>query len=227
MCLLALFGVTSAQAVTTLYTNESDYLTALAGLGFVDTTIQESFEDGPPWPRFLSSADSVSNQGITWSRLASHADTVGLTTSNADAHEGSYQMFTLDSSTLQHALPDGYSLAASDLSLYGVGGWFSGNNTKLGFTVDGDSTRVDFAGDQATVLDWTFLGFVEDNPALAFSRVEIIAIEDTGGDRQTFFSDDFTLAGQTTVVPLPASLPLFGTGLLAVGGFLRRRGKRL
>jgi hypothetical protein len=137
----------------------------------------------------------VSNLGITWSRLASHGNSVGLSTSSATAHDGSYQMFVFDSSTFSHPLPDGFSLTAGNFKLYGVGVWFKGNNTKLGFSVDGDSTRVDFTGDQATVFDWKFLGFIEDDVNSGFSRVEIFSREDTGGDRRTFFSDDFTMAG--------------------------------
>jgi hypothetical protein len=216
MSLAVLFGPTSVQAITTVYTDEATYLAALTGLSFV-STVQESFEDDSLWPRFLSSAPNVSNLGITWSPLAA---TAGITTSDADSHDGSFQMFAVEG--LSHPFPDGFSLTAGSFNLYGVGGWFKGNNTKLGFSVDGDSTRVNFTGAEATVFDWKFLGFIEDDINAGFSSVEVIST-DEGGDSRIFFSDDFTLAGQATVVPLPASLPLFGTGLMAMLGLLGRR----
>ena len=80
------------------------------------------------------------------------------------------------------------------------------------------------------VADWKFLGFVEDDPALGFRSVEILETE-AATEARYFFSDDFTLGGQAGAfppapVPLPAALPLFGTGLMVLMGVLGRRGKR-
>jgi cysteine-rich repeat protein len=155
--------------------------------------VQEGFENDPPWPRFLSSASSVSHLGITWSPLAAHPAAAGVTTGTAQPHGGSYEMFLLDG--LSHPVPDGVSLTADGSSLYAVGGWFRApQGAKLAFTVDGDTARVDFTGEEATVFGWKFLGFVEDDVNAGFSTVEVYSVEDTADQRNIFFSDDATLA---------------------------------
>jgi hypothetical protein len=177
---------------------EQAYRDHLAALGFTVSTAREGFEDDLTWPRFLSSALSVSNLGITWSRLASQPVTAGITTSTANPHSGSYEMFSFDSNTFSHPIQDGYSLTTgSSFPLYGVGGWFrSAQGAKLAFSVDGDSTRVNFTGEEATVFGWKFLGFVEDNVNFGFSTVAIHSVEDAAEQRNTFFSDDFTFGAE-------------------------------
>ena len=73
--------------------------------------------------------------------------------------------------------------------------------------------------------------FLKDQ-TLGFNSVEILEVDEVvGGETRIYASDAFTLAGEAGAfppapVPLPAALPLFGTGLMVMIGFLGRRGKR-
>lgn len=200
---------------------ETAYQTALGGLGFA-ASLSESFENGQWVDARTIPQVSVTNLGITWSRPGAFLRT---STGGGDVHDGSYIMFTWDNSTglPTHAIPDGYTLTASGPSLFGVGGWFqAGTTANIDFIVDGDPTRVDFTGLETSLdASWKFLGFVETDPALGFTSVEIMETDETGDETKIFFSDDFTLGASP--VPLPASLPLLGSGLMAMVGFLGRR----
>ena len=226
--LLSLPGVAQSAVVTYCCdaTAETAYQTALDGLSFVNRA-PESFEDGAWVAARTIPQSSVTNLGITWERSGAFLRT---STNGGDlppGTTGSYVMFTWDNSSglPLHAIPDGYTLTANGFPLYGVGGWFSaGTLAELAFFVDGDQTPVDFTGAEATVTDWKFLGFIENDSTLGFSSVMIRETDETGDETRIFFSDDFTLGA--AAVPLPAALPLFGTGLMAMMGLLGRRGKR-
>lgn len=223
--LLSLSGVAQSAVVTYCCDQaaQTAYQTALDTLGF--SRALESFEDGA-WvaAQTAPQPSPVTNLGITWSR-----DGAGFSTSDGGGSvvDGSWIMFT-DVGGSVHAVPDGYTLTAPGFPLYGVGGWFTSTQAKLAFIVDGDTTRVNFTGTEATVTGWTFLGFIEDDPTLGFNSVEILEVDEVvGGETRIFASDAFTLGGQAgAFVPLPAALPLFGTGLMVMIGFLGRRGKR-
>jgi len=209
---LALFAIPSVQADVTTYccdaAAEAAYLADLAGLASQPDLLQESFEEGPWGEARTVPQSSVSNLGVTWSRLDAYLST---STGGGDVHDGSYIMFTWNmiNGLPVHAIPDGYTLVADGSTLYGVGGWFTGNNTKLAFIVDGDPERVDFTGAEATVSDWRFLGFIE---TLGFGNLEIRAVDEVGDETRIFFSDDFTLAlGAGTAPPPSGAVDLSGS----------------
>ncbi len=214
-----------AQSAVTTYTDEAAYLAALDGLGFVNR-VTDSFEAGG-WvaARTIPQA-SVTHQGITWERPGAFLRT---SSGGGDVHDGSYIMFTWDNSSglPLHAIPDGYTLTAEAHSLYAVGGWFQASTTaNLAFIVDGDPFRVDFTGAESALSStWKFLGFIDSDPTAGFTSVEILETDETGDETRIFFSDDFTLGA--AVVPLPAALPLFSTGLLGLMGVLGWRGQRV
>jgi hypothetical protein len=219
--LLSLTG--AAQSAIVTYTDETAYLTALDGLGFA-SRLTESFEDGGWIAARTTPQASVTNLGITWSRPGAFLRT---STGGGDVHDGSYIMFTWDNSSglPLHAIPDGYTLTSSASSLYAVGGWFqAGTTANLDFIVDGDPFRVDFTGAETALTSaWKFIGFIETDQTLGFTSVQILETDETGDETKIFFSDDFTLG--VAAVPVPAALPLFGSGLMGIMGVLGWRRK--
>jgi hypothetical protein len=186
---LLFLTVRSPAAVTTYCCDqaaEDAYITALATLVPSASVVHESFEAGP-WASIRSPTfqPTVTNLGIIWTQPDD-----GLTTNNARSVDGDYQMYTFDA-VFGHTEPDGYTLTGDGLNLHGVGGWFRGTGTKLSFIVDGDPDRVDFTGEQATVTDWTFLGFIDTVP---FSSLEIVRTDEIGNETNWFWSDDFNIA---------------------------------
>ena len=206
---LALFVVPCAQAAVTTYccdaAAEAAYRADLAGFAVQPDVLRESFEDGPWVAVRTAPQPSVSNLGVTWSRLDAGLRT---STGGGDVHDGSYLMFSYDviNGLPTHAIPDGYTLAADGSTLYGVGGWFTGTNAKLDFIVDSDPQRVDFTGAEATVdASWKFLGFIE---TLGFGSLEIRTTDEVGNEIRIFFSDDFTLGVDTGIPPPPPDGPV-------------------
>ncbi|MEW8505145.1 MAG: Calx-beta domain-containing protein [Candidatus Thiodiazotropha sp.] len=192
------------QAEVTVYccdaNAEAQYLQDLNALQSVTVDItNESFE-GTAWDGTrVNLQETVTSQSITWgTNGSSPGDFVGIRTSTGggDTHEGQYIVFAVDENNF-HLTPDNITLTANGITLYGVGGWFtSSGGTEMSFT----SNRgiIDFPGEQATVFDWTFLGFIDDS---GFSTLLIETAEIVGDDIKTFFSDDFTIAAQDGAFP--------------------------
>ena len=186
LALLLVSSIAPAHAAPVVYTSEAEYLAALSALGY--NTLPESFESDT----WRTIAPSITNNGVTWVPVVEAGTDVVLRTSYADSHDGKYQLYTSDLSTFLHGVPDGYTLT-SNTKIYGAGGWFSGNGAKLGFTLDG-VTPVDYTGTDATVVEWKFLGFIDQQ---GFNTLEIKSIDETI-ESKYFFSDDFHLASNYT-----------------------------
>ncbi|MEJ2618969.1 MAG: Calx-beta domain-containing protein [Candidatus Thiodiazotropha sp.] len=203
--LLTIFGLIyslESHAVVSVYccdaTAEAQFIQDLSNLPSISTDLtKESFE-GSDWEGTRSSGvQSVTSQGITWSGSSTESSFVRTSTSGGDVHEGSYLMFPVDNRNT-HLVPDKYTLSASGTTLYGVGGWFrSSTGAKIGFTANG-SAAVDFTGSDATVSEWTFLGFIDD---AGFTTVQVAAVDEGGDEVNIFFSDDFTLGAQSGAFP--------------------------
>ena len=202
LTILGLASSFESHAVVTVYccdaTAEAQFIQDLSNLPSISTDItKESFE-GSDWDGTRTTGvQSVTSQGITWAGSSTESSFVRTSTSGGDVHEGSYLMFPVDNRN-DHLIPDKYTLTASGTTLYGVGGWFrSSTGAKIGFTTNG-SAPVDFTGADATVSDWTFLGFIDD---AGFTTVLVEAVDEGGDEVNIFFSDDFTLGAQSGAFP--------------------------
>jgi cytochrome oxidase Cu insertion factor (SCO1/SenC/PrrC family) len=168
---------------------ETAYHAAIAAHALQPDTVSESFESGP-WEATRNVAEiSVTNQGIIWS---SSDAAMRTSLGGGSVHDGTYLMFAQSQiNPPLHPVPDGYALDADGVRLFSVGGWFRGSGGKLAFIVDDDPDHVDFTGNEATVNEWKFLGFVD---SLAFSKLEIRNVDEIGDETNIFFSDDFSMA---------------------------------
>ncbi|MCU7933390.1 MAG: hypothetical protein KZQ99_00735 [Candidatus Thiodiazotropha sp. (ex Dulcina madagascariensis)] len=200
--LFALILSFDSQSAVTVYccdaAAEAQYIQDLNALPSIAIdTATESFE-GDAWSGTRTTpALSVTSQSITWAPSSSEVAGVRTSTGGGDVHEGTYLMFAADA-TNGHLTPDKYTLTANGITLYGVGGWFrSTGGAKLAFTTNGAGV-VDFTGEQATVFDWTFLGFIDDG---GFSNLLIETADEVGNEANIFFSDDFTLGAQSGAFP--------------------------
>lgn len=201
LSLIALLFSFQSHAAVTVYccdaNAEAQYIQDLAALTSVSVDMTtESFE-GSDWAGTRTTPQvSVTSQSVTWAASSTGVSGVRTSTGGGDVHEGSYLLFAADKDN-GHLVPDKITLTANGITLYGVGGWFrSSGGAQLGFTTNGDT--VDFTGEQATVFDWSFLGFIDDG---GFSTLLIETVDETGPEANTFFSDDFTLAAQAGAFP--------------------------
>ncbi len=185
----------NSQAAVTVYCCDADaearFIQDLAGLnGGAISMAGESFEsDAWSATRGTFPALNISSQGIIWA--ANPNVTSGLLSDGfGGAHDGTYRLFAArEAGSATHPIPDAISLNSGSMTLYGVGGWFySGGGAQLGFTSNG--ATIDFTGTQATVLDWTFLGFIDDG---GFTTLVIQTVDEEGAEPSIFFSDDFIL----------------------------------
>ena len=201
LSLFALLVPFESHAAVTVYccdaSAEAQFIQDLASLPSlsVDMTT-ESFESADWSGTRTRPVDSVTTQSITWAASSTGVAGVRTSTGGGDVHEGTYLMFAADQDN-GHLVPDKVTLTANGTTLYGVGGWFrSAGGAQIGFTTNGDT--VDFTGEQATVFDWRFLGFIDDG---GFSTVLIETVDETAPEEKTFFSDDFTLGAQSGTFP--------------------------
>ena len=127
LSVLGLVAVAGAQVGVTTYccdeTAESAYLADLAALGFAVSTLHEGF-DLAPWGAATAFSTgtpkpSVTNLDITWAPPVLDGF-VATSTGGGDVHDGSYLMYSLDSSAISHPVPDGYTVTANGFVLYGL-----------------------------------------------------------------------------------------------------------
>jgi hypothetical protein len=212
----------SAHALVIEYTNETDYLTALAGFSF--GSFQETFDNDAVWGtvRSPNTAPSILSLGITWS--ANNSNSGVSTTSGAalsgwgffSSPHGDYASGT--GCDVAGACGDGFT-GTSATPLFGVGGWISGTaGASIEFILDGDDANpIGFDGAPAFsgTSNFLFFGVIDDTNG--FTQFEVREMEGTPGDQELIWADDFTMA-----VPEPGTLPLLGAAMMSLA-FLRRR----
>lgn len=239
---------TNTAAAPIIYTSEALYLSDLTSLGF--STISESFEDNLVWADSRNSivspgnTPSVVSQGIVWtSNYAQNNIATGDV--GGSAPDGSYAIYSLphgmttDSglycdSAEDPNIPiecfqnDGLKVASeTGDALYAFGGRIDSNTgiPKITFLLDGidinanGSDNIDNwqrEGDLAN--NWSFIGVIDVD---GFVSAELRELRGKDFQQVLLFADDFTIG--VTAVPIPAAAWLFGTGLIGLVGFARRK----
>jgi hypothetical protein len=232
------FVTLSANAAPVIYTDElfppsggeAAYIGALTAGGY--GTLQEGFEDNGVWAGFRNplSTQQVNSQDILW---ASNLAANNITT-DSTGRAGSYGFFSSphgdqtaetnpaicdvpDPIPEQCFLHDGFVGTNNGAgTLYGVGAWINGmSGAKVALFLD--SVEVDL-GNAGSINGWTFLGVTD---TAGFNSFEFREINGTGEQILTIRADDVTLG--VSAVPVPPAAWLFGSGLIALIGMLRRK----
>jgi hypothetical protein len=208
MACIIFFGFAgSGTTATTIYTSESSYLTALSGLSYA--TIVEGFE-GSAWNtvRNGNTAPSISDQGLTWTA----GTNVG--TFNGMARTGDFGL---------SAHPNGAAGSTdsinvcSTITLFGVGGWFTGFGA-ANVNIDLDDS---YSGATTTspLTSFQFIGVIDTD---GFTSLGLYTTGQLPGTIGNWGADDFTLAHP---VPIPGALWLLGSGCIGIFGIRRRINK--
>ena len=174
---------------TTTYTDESEFLAAVGGLG----TVAEGFEDDVAWggARSPDALPSVTSQDITWN--SNHPQSQ-ISTSGGAAHSGGWGLFSNPHGDQgvpnpNDPIEDGV-LGTPTQPLAAVGGWFRGTSGgDLVVILDGDEANPIGLGPISAAHG--FYGVVSD---AAFTTFEFREIEGTFEDQKFIFVDDVTLA---------------------------------
>lgn len=242
----SLSGIVHAAPV--VYTDEALYLADLAALGYA--SIHESFENDTVWTDSRNSivapdsTPSVTSQGIVWtSNYAQNEIATGNV--GGSAPDGTYAYYSLphgmttdsgmycDSAEdpnvpIECYQNDGLKVqSATGATLYAVGGRFDSNTgtPKITFLLDGmdingnSSDNIDNWQREGDLADaWSFLGVIDVD---GFMSAEVRELKGKDFQQVLLFSDDFTMG--VAAVPVPASIWLFGSGLLGLIGYARKR----
>lgn len=243
--LLGLAGVSNAASV--VYTDRGQFLTELASLGY--SAIHESFENGTVWADSRNSIVNpgsiplVTSQGLIWtSNYAQNELATGDV--GGSAPDGGFAIYSLPhgmttdgplncDSAEDPNIPevcfqnDGLKVESeSGDKLYAFGGRIdTANSGKITFLLDG----VDINGNATDNIDnwqregdpadnWAFVGVIDTE---GFLSVELRELRGKDYQQVLLFADDFTIAAMP--VPVPAAAWLFGTCLIGLMGFARRR----
>lgn len=181
---VVLFGgllTVAVQAVPTVYTDETSYLSALSAGGY--GPLVEGFE-GAAWDGVrttiggVQSAPSVTSQGITWT------STDEVTTSSGAARSGNWGGYDQPGGD-----PD-ILFGQSAFTLYGIGGWFRTNTPTTNIQLYLGGVMID-NGSLTLGTAYSFIGIIE--PA-GFTTFEIRDTEAVPEDQKHWFSDDYTFA---------------------------------
>ena len=199
---------------------EAAYLSIVGQLGY--QTLSEGFEDDVAWgpTRDPLTAPTVLSQGITWETNHNYDPAwTELITGPGKARTGSWAVYDVDhgyaTGTLGECtdvtpLPerclykDGFT-GTSASTLYGVGGYFSGQSQpNLTMIVDG-GTPIGLG--LLTVGGHQFFGVVDTN---GFNTFRVEETDGKVGQRRYVFGDDFTVATSTTDT-IPPQVTWVGT----------------
>jgi hypothetical protein len=196
--LLAGVGLTAAQAATTTYTSQTDFLAAIAASH--SGTVTQGFTGLAPTNGTLDVAGQTLG-GITYGGAgnAVHVADTGVDPSLYDWGSGALLALSLagEPTTLTFAATTAF------------GGWFGTFGDYAGLVL------IEIGGEEFAILtndypDMYFAGFISDTP---FTSVTI-----TTFDSLSTVVDNVILA-----IPEPVSLALFGAALLGLGVVRRRR----
>lgn len=238
--LLAFSGISSAAPV--VYTDEALYLAELATLGY--SPIHESFEDGNVWADTRNtisspgSAPAVTSQGVVWTSNYSQnniaTSTVGGTFAIYSLPHGLTTDGPMACDNMDNPLDECYQndglkvTSETGEALYAFGGRIdTANSGKVTFLLDGvdihgnDTDNIDnWQRDGLWADNWTFVGVIDTD---GFFSAELRELRGEDWSPVLLFSDNFTLGTAPAPVPLPATVWLFGSGLLALVGIARRK----
>jgi hypothetical protein len=231
---IALIMVSSIANSATIYLDETEYLNALADLGY--GSIYEGFEDNVVWEESRTSisssggTSSTTSQGLIWK-----SNFANSSTGKGAAHDDVYGFFsnphgnTLDGGSGCEPSENNWNdpcwqydgwIVESETSetLYGIGGWIDSDTTgaKITFLLDGVNVNPDRDGE--AFLGWTFVGIIDET---GFSTVEIVELTGADYDQHPIWGDSFTVG--VSAIPAPAAVWLFGSGLIGLVGMARRK----
>lgn len=241
----------NTKAAPVIYTNEANYLSALSLLR--RPIIFENFEKKSVWAASRhsvpvpGSAASITSQGITWT--SNYPAINRIATSNTGGN--SYSLYSkahgnvIDSGAAGcdkaqgPVIPppchqnDGLLITSEKVGLlYGIGGFIDSSSgtgaiSKVTFLLDDKDVFANNADNinnvqrlGKTTDNWSFFGVIDEQ---GFSSAELRELEGKDLERVSIFTDNFTIAVSTSVIPLPAAVWLFSSGMLMLFGMTRRK----
>ena len=210
--LLLFIGFTSAQAVTTPYHSEASFLSALGGTG-----ITQNF-DSSTAGTIIASGDTLN--GATFSYTLSGNPNPSILIDNffdttspdnylgTDDGSGAFvggDAFTITFDQTMHAI--GLYVISADLIF----------DNDFTITTNTGQSVSNIGISDVTLADGEayYIGLIEDDFNLGFNSITLSSFTAD----YLFNVDDITV----TPIPLPAAVWLFGSGLLCLTGFARRR----
>lgn len=212
------FGFTSTQAATTNYYSEADFLSALAGTG-----ITHNFDSSTAGTTI---ADGDTVDGATFSYTLTAPGNPSILIDNSFATTSPSNYLGTDDGSDAFASGDAFTITfdqtmraiglyvISDVEFFEIADFKI--TTSSGQSVDNIDTAGLLLSDGVSFAH--YLDLVEDDFTQGFNSITLSSF-DAGF---LFNVDDITVAP----VPSPAAVWLFGSGLLCLTGFLRRKQRR-
>lgn len=201
VCAIVFCIASSVCADPVGYTDETEYLNALATLGF--PVVHEGFENDTIWGGVRStvvggqhSAPSVTSKGIAW---MSSSPNNNVSTSNGAAVSGQWGFYSLPHGDYANDITDGWR-GLSNQPLVAIGGWVRTNTPPAALTLylDGDpQNTVDFGAAGALSGPSWFFGVIDTN---GFTLFDFRETEGTIDDQKFIFGDDFYFARSGTLI---------------------------
>lgn len=237
-----------ASAAPSVYTDEAQFLSALASLP--GSTVRESFEEEAVWADSRNSIPSpgsaplVVSQGIVWSSNFPQ-NRIATGTVGGSAPDGAFAIYSLphglttdsglycDSAEdpdipIECFQDDGLAVeSATGGLLLAFGGRIdTANSGKITFLLDGvdvhgnDTDNVDNWQREGEPADhWSFAGVVDPD---GFSSAELRELRGKDFQQVLLFADAFTIQA----LPEPATVGLHAAAVVALAGLARLRGVR-
>ena len=193
----------SASAVTTYYSNQSDWTSAVTG---ITTETYESYAWNYSGGDYLYNKPSVALGGITYSFAGNiYGTNSNVVLNDAPYLSGKYLLWQNSPNLMTVTLPNPVNAIA-----FKYGDFFGGSKNLSVSLGNGDSTTVGTLSNS-----YAFFGAVSDTAFASFSL-------DAGNN--FLIIDDLSRAATPT--PIPGALVLFGSGLLGLVGIGRKRFKK-